>query len=55
MKYPLWLNYSGWPTNSPLSPRRERVRACPVLDTGVRGNNLKTIFNEGGDIWSKKD
>jgi len=22
--------------------RRERVRACPVLDTGVRGNSLKT-------------
>jgi hypothetical protein len=28
-----------------LSPRRERVRACPVLDTGVRGNKPKTIFN----------
>jgi hypothetical protein len=32
---------------NPLSPRRERVIDCPVLDTGVRGNNLKTIFSEG--------
>jgi len=30
-----------------LSPRRERVR--------VRGNNLKNIFDEGENIWKKKN
>jgi hypothetical protein len=28
-----------------LSPWRERVRACPVLDTGVRGINLHAILD----------
>jgi len=39
----------------PLSSWRERVRACPVLDTGVRGINLYAILDTQYDIRYTND